>query len=322
MNRNQIIGVVGLGFAFIFCWMGSGEVWAAEMLSGDTVELRIDAVTVYPGHFKEVRVSMMNPVRINSFQLHFTLGDWFQLINFKTTDIYEDTLRVVLDTCPDPDTVCTVDTCECDEKNYVLQDTCPCLVLDTIIVRECYLDTVGSLISKFKKVSCHGDTLMDSLTTDYITVMAWNYVDSFIEARGDFDLLFKFGVDVHCLSDADTARRVLFFISPETYWSHFVDIQGHFVPFKYDPIGQLWVWWALPGDANNDSAVNVSDVVFLTNYLFIAGAPRPCVMEAADPDSSCSVNVSDVVYLQNYLFLPGSPPPKPGCASGKKEEEE
>jgi len=76
--------------------------------------------------------------------------------------------------------------------------------------------------------------------------------------------------------------------------------------------GELLIWWSVPGDANADSLVNGSDIVFLINYLFGGGA-EPCVMEAADPNGDCKVDSADVVYLLNYLFRGGSPP-EPGCA--------
>jgi hypothetical protein len=61
------------------------------------------------------------------------------------------------------------------------------------------------------------------------------------------------------------------------------------------------------GDANGDKAVNVSDAVYIINYIFTSGpAPRP--LAAADVNSSGSVNVSDAVYLINFIFTSGPPP--------------
>jgi hypothetical protein len=64
------------------------------------------------------------------------------------------------------------------------------------------------------------------------------------------------------------------------------------------------------GDANHDGMVNVTDVVYLINYLFIGG-PLPVPYSAGDVDGNTLLNVSDVVYLINYLFV-GGPPPKSG----------
>ncbi len=63
------------------------------------------------------------------------------------------------------------------------------------------------------------------------------------------------------------------------------------------------------GDANGDSLIDVSDVIFLINYLFLSGtAPYP--LDAGDCDCSGVVDIADVVYLMNYLFIEG---PVPDC---------
>jgi len=84
--------------------------------------------------------------------------------------------------------------------------------------------------------------------------------------------------------------------------------------------GSIWIGWVdgayfdrqdhwLPGDANGDGVVNISDVVFLINDLFVPGSPAPNPLLAGDTNCDGVVNISDVVYLINYLFIPGSPSP-------------
>ncbi|MCJ7577924.1 MAG: dockerin type I repeat-containing protein [candidate division Zixibacteria bacterium] len=68
----------------------------------------------------------------------------------------------------------------------------------------------------------------------------------------------------------------------------------------------------VPGDATGDGQVNVADVVYLINYLFLHGNP-PLPLRAGDVNADCVVNIVDVVYLINYLFING-PPPQVGCA--------
>ncbi len=65
----------------------------------------------------------------------------------------------------------------------------------------------------------------------------------------------------------------------------------------------------MTGDANADRQINVSDVIYLINYLF-KGGPAPVPMEAGDANCDTQKNVSDVIYLINYLFKGG---PAPGC---------
>jgi hypothetical protein len=61
-------------------------------------------------------------------------------------------------------------------------------------------------------------------------------------------------------------------------------------------------------DVNGDNSVNVSDAVYLINYVFTGGPePLPVLMNG---DANCDdrVNVSDAVYLINYVFTGGPPP--------------
>lgn len=65
------------------------------------------------------------------------------------------------------------------------------------------------------------------------------------------------------------------------------------------------------GDADGDLIVNVTDAVFLINYIF-AGGDMPDPLEAGDSNCDNLVNVTDVVYLINYIFT-GGPAPCDEC---------
>jgi len=54
-------------------------------------------------------------------------------------------------------------------------------------------------------------------------------------------------------------------------------------------------------DANSDGSVNVSDAVYIINYVFVGG-PAPAPLEAGDANLDGSVNVSDAVAIVNYVF--------------------
>jgi hypothetical protein len=69
------------------------------------------------------------------------------------------------------------------------------------------------------------------------------------------------------------------------------------------------------GDANHDGLVNVSDAVYIINYVFVGGPPPKPVLACGDANDDCFVNVSDAVYIINYVFV-GGPPPQ-DCCSGK-----
>jgi hypothetical protein len=63
------------------------------------------------------------------------------------------------------------------------------------------------------------------------------------------------------------------------------------------------------GDANGDSLIDASDVVFLVNYLF-RGDSAPFPYEAGDANCDGIVETGDLVYLLNFLYREG---PAPGC---------
>ncbi|MCK4385117.1 MAG: dockerin type I repeat-containing protein [candidate division Zixibacteria bacterium] len=63
------------------------------------------------------------------------------------------------------------------------------------------------------------------------------------------------------------------------------------------------------GDANGDGDINVTDIVYLINYLFNETSP-PDPLWLGDANCDGKVDVVDIVYLINYLFGEGPPP---GC---------
>ena len=68
------------------------------------------------------------------------------------------------------------------------------------------------------------------------------------------------------------------------------------------------------GDVDGDGSVNITDPIYLLNYLFRGGAAPPC-RAAADPNGGGDLDISDAVYILNYLFGEGAEPtaPFPRC---------
>ncbi len=65
----------------------------------------------------------------------------------------------------------------------------------------------------------------------------------------------------------------------------------------------------LCGDANGSGSINISDAVFIINYIFAGGAaPNPLCL--GDANGTGSVNISDAVYIINFIFGGG---PTPHC---------
>lgn len=64
------------------------------------------------------------------------------------------------------------------------------------------------------------------------------------------------------------------------------------------------------GDVTGDRIINIGDIVYLINYMFLSGqAPYP--PEAGDVNCDGKISLVDAVYLVNYIFrggnLPGDP---------------
>jgi len=64
------------------------------------------------------------------------------------------------------------------------------------------------------------------------------------------------------------------------------------------------------GDANDDTTVDVGDVIYIINYVFKDG-PAPVVTAAANANCDTTVNIGDAVYLVKYVFASGPPPCAP-----------
>lgn len=67
----------------------------------------------------------------------------------------------------------------------------------------------------------------------------------------------------------------------------------------------------LCGDADGSGAVNITDAVFVIQFIF-AGGPSPDPLLSGDADCSDSVNITDVVYVIQYIFA-GGPIPCAAC---------
>jgi hypothetical protein len=76
----------------------------------------------------------------------------------------------------------------------------------------------------------------------------------------------------------------------------------------------------LRGDCNAGGTVDLSDAVFLLNYLF-SGESAPTCKDACNANGDDSNNISDPLHILNYLFLgmAAPVPPFPGCGHGHVE---
>lgn len=295
--------VVLPALAFIFLCLAADRICAQV----DSADVAVIYKTGYPGNVTDVEVQLKNPMAISGFQFMITVS------NVDLIDFYTDSVGIstVLDT--------------------VWQDTCSgpephgdsCFVVDSVrvlelLVRYCHIDTVGSLISGWNLVECHGDTGdINSPECNWIRVLGFDIGDT-IMPYPNYRTLFKFWVDVGCLSDTSKDRSVWFYMTPDGN-SFLSDPNGELVPFRYQG-SYLVASWSVYGDANGDSVVNVGDITYLVSFLYRNG-PQPCMPEGGDANGDCNVNVGDLTYLVSYLFR-GGPAPLLGCwhGLGKKDE--
>jgi len=63
------------------------------------------------------------------------------------------------------------------------------------------------------------------------------------------------------------------------------------------------------GDATGDGVINISDVMYMVNYLYKSG-PYPASFEAGDANCDGDHRILDILILINYLYKGGRPP---GC---------
>jgi len=246
----------------------------------DTCDIRIYYTTVYPGHFTEVEIALKNPVAVCGFNFLIKLSNP-NLIDFHSNSIFTDSILI--------------------DPNWVYYP-----------VRECWIDTTGSLIGGFSSLSCRGQVADTTLShCKYLWVKAWAPPDEYIPPDPNYRTLFKFGVDAFCIPDSTDDRTVSFDLAFGRVYSR----EYEEIPLEYHQ-GDLTLWWSVWGDASGDSVVDMSDILWLTNYLY-KGGPAPCIPETGDPSGDCIVDLSDILYLISYLYK-GGPPPLPGCWYGKK----
>jgi hypothetical protein len=71
------------------------------------------------------------------------------------------------------------------------------------------------------------------------------------------------------------------------------------------------------GECNDDGGVDISDAVFILNWLFSGAAPPGCVA-SANTNGDETADLSDAVYLLTYLFMggPAVVAPFPDCGPG------
>ena len=157
-------------------------------------------------------------------------------------------------------------------------------------------DTADSLIVSFEKIGNFvptGDTLITFqiiLTKD--GHIRYQYKETGM-AGAETTALVGFALDQGCS-----------FVKYFDRYQSIANMPHDFLAVEFQPGFEFEY---IIGDTNNDGAVNVSDPVWIINYVFMGGDP-PIPYQAGDANCDVTVNVSDAVWLINYIFLSGNLP--------------
>ena len=97
--------------------------------------------------------------------------------------------------------------------------------------------------------------------------------------------IFKTTNNGYTFTDLDTSKRYVYRVRS----------LGEEKSFEFGSAG------IIPGDANGDGTVNVSDIVLTVNYIM--GNPAPNFnKEAADLNGDGEINVTDIVKMVNIIM--------------------
>ncbi len=160
--------------------------------------------------------------------------------------------------------------------------------------------TDGTRCSYFEKASIVGV----GLDRGYIHLRADNDGDMSPDplAPGDGPICYvKFRVTSSGSSDITNADAWKDFYADNNYFTFKPRFVSGFVSTNAACQGRC-------GDANFDTSVNVSDAVYIINFVFVGGFHPLPVTACGNPNGDISVNVSDAVYIINFVFVGGSAP--------------
>ena len=82
-----------------------------------------------------------------------------------------------------------------------------------------------------------------------------------------------------------------------------------------DPVGPAGPQFRR-GDADDNGSLQLTDGIFILNFLFLGGAAPVCG-DAADADNNGAIQLTDGIFILNFLFLGGQAPVQPGLECGE-----
>ncbi len=113
--------------------------------------------------------------------------------------------------------------------------------------------------------------------------------------------------DQDSVKKVTTERRGSFFMA-DKYWTGYPEIPENQKAFGVGIVDQSTSF--LRGDANEDANVDISDAVYILEYLF-RGRTSPLCQDTADANDDGKIDLSDAVTLLDHLFKSQSLLPEP-----------
>lgn len=97
-----------------------------------------------------------------------------------------------------------------------------------------------------------------------------------------------------------------------SYYIYCEDSIGGVTSNPANPPATTYSFMVLPGYECGDidhagDGMNISDLVWLVDFMFTGGPPPP-VLEAADVNGSGAIDIADLVYVVDFMFNGGPPP--------------
>jgi hypothetical protein len=179
--------------------------------------------------------------------------------------------------------------------------------------------STGALEPYFDSVVVNG-LGVDGIGEDTITLGCYAMYEPGIPSGFD-EVVVKIETQFDAAQEGKTFCIDSTFFPPSGYWL-WAYTGGSLIPDWGGPY--CWTIAEPPsccvGDRGNvdydpEDIIDISDLVYLVDYMFTSGPPPPCWEEAnvdgsgdGPPDGSEDIDISDLVYLVDYMFNGGPAP--------------
>jgi hypothetical protein len=275
----------------------------------------------------------------DSFNISAQQGDYLQDINFVVYEEHGDSVAFAVDKLYDSEWLVLHDppwgyhiTPDSVFFDVIVGDMDPGIYLETLVIEgppaDCtmtlstwelevnlaltvmgggYMYDVDTDPHQFDFALSSGDSGFDSLTVFeangethefyYYNSSSWLVVNPYGMPPFTMPLTMPIAVTTDSLPPGEYQDTI--FIASVLEWPPWEDIAV--------PVNLVVYEDYLCGDVNTSGNVDIDDVVYCINYVFLVGA-EPIPVESGDVDCNGFVDVDDIVFLISYIFTNGPRP--------------